>query len=289
MFKNKKQKGFTLIEFLIVIAIVIVLFTAVMASQGGFLVKNYSNNYAEQMIFGLRTAQMRSITNFKNDTWGVYFDDTNNKAVLFKGADYSSRDTSYDITTEFPDVLSFSNISLNGGVDYVVFDKVSGETNQYGSISITDEDGKENIININIGGVVALNEQGGGGDGGGDTEADNLVVDASNVKLWGDYWVYNITMENTGSESVTIDKVKVTWSGASKYTDLWVIFIGRDWVWVGNGDSGETFDIEDTTINAGNTTTLEFVFDYYIDGAQLSFDLIMSDGSIVSTNNILLK
>ena len=159
----KTQKGFTLIELLIVIGIIVVTVSAVFTVQGRFLVDTYLDTNTDQIVQDLRLAQMRSITRFKDSPWGVYFDEdvsgNNDKFVFFNGSNYVSRDSSYDIEADLPNSIEFGNINFNGGTDYIVFDKVTGETSNYGSIELMDTQGGGNInvISINSKGVISNN------------------------------------------------------------------------------------------------------------------------------------
>ena len=160
--KNKNLKrGFTMIELLIVITIVVITFAATFTIQSRFLVDTYIDTNTDQIVQTLRLAQMRSIARFNNSQWGVYFDEdidgNDDKFVLFKGTSYADRDFSFDIETHLPDSLSFSNISLNGGGDDVVFNELTGATPNYGSIQILDNLGNPNTVSINSKGMVELN------------------------------------------------------------------------------------------------------------------------------------
>lgn len=154
--KNYKKNGFTIIELLIVIGLLVIIFSTVFAIQGRFLVNTYLDTNTEQIVQQLRLAQMRSITKFEDSEWGVYF--AEDKFVLFKGADYESRDQSYDIVTNLPSSLILSSFDFNGDTDYIVFDKVSGETQNHGSLQIFDNQEGVNTILINKKGLTGVNE-----------------------------------------------------------------------------------------------------------------------------------
>ena len=174
-----KKKGFTLIELLIVIGIFVIIIATAFTINGGILANTYLDTNTEQIIQTLRLAQMRSITRVNDSQWGVYFDEdiggTNDKFVLFKGTTYATRDASYDIVTELPDIISLSNISLSGGGVDIVFAKLSGDSFTDGSIQISDNLGNSNTISVNAKGLIALNETGGGG--GADTIAPSAIAD----------------------------------------------------------------------------------------------------------------
>ncbi len=155
------KKGFTLVELLIVIGILVIVISSTFIIQGGLLADTYLNTNTEKIIQTLRLAQMRSITRVKDSSWGVYFDEdsggTDDKFVLFQGSDYATRDSSYDIVSELPNIISLSNISLNGAGDDIVFDELTGETSNYGSLQISDNLGNSYTISSNSKGVIEVN------------------------------------------------------------------------------------------------------------------------------------
>ncbi len=174
-----KKKGFTLIELLIVIGVFVIIIATVLNIQGGILADTYLDTNTEQIAQTLRLGQMRSITRVNDSQWGVYFDEdiggTNDQFVLFNGTTYAARDASYDIVTELPNIISLSAISLNGGGDDVVFEKLSGDSFTYGSILISDNLGNSNTIFVNAKGLIAINETGGGGSA--DVTAPDAIAD----------------------------------------------------------------------------------------------------------------
>lgn len=178
MFKMSNNKGFSLIELIVVIAVIGIIAGIGFTVQGRFLVDTYLDTNTDQIAQALRIAQTRAMTGFNDDSWGVYFDDINNKIVLFKGTTYATRDTSFDVETQFPTALSLSSISLNGGGSEIVFDKLTGASSKYGSVQLSNNINESNTISVSATGLIALNESaGGGGGGGGDTTPPSVVSD----------------------------------------------------------------------------------------------------------------
>ncbi len=158
---TSKKKGFTIIELILVITVLVIVVSAVFTLQGGILADTYLDTNSEQIVQNLRLAQMRSIARVNDSQWGVYFDEdaggTGDKFVLFKGTSYATRDSNYDIVTELPDIISLSSISLNGSGADMVFAKLSGDSSTYGSILISDNLGNSNTISINSKGSIDVN------------------------------------------------------------------------------------------------------------------------------------
>ncbi len=150
------KNGFTLFELVVVTAIIIMIATASFTISTGRIISNDLNTKVHEMTYTLKLAQMRSITRYKDDTWGVYFNTGSRSYTLFKGATYAARNTSYDSTITLPSDLSFTSVSLNGGGSEVLFDKLTGKTSRYGTIVVTPTQGSAWTITVNSLGVIDI-------------------------------------------------------------------------------------------------------------------------------------
>jgi prepilin-type N-terminal cleavage/methylation domain-containing protein len=156
---KSNNQGFTLIELLVVIAITAVLFAAAFTAQSRILIDTYLDTKTEEIVQTLRLAQMRSITRFQNSQWGVHFDEigSDDQFILFIGNTYPPADISWNIQTDMPDSLYFSDISFNGGGGDIVFEKLTGQTSDYGSVQINHGLGVTKTIIINAMGQIEVN------------------------------------------------------------------------------------------------------------------------------------
>lgn len=154
MKKIKTKKGFTLIELMMVSTYMIIIVSAVFSFQQGLLQGTNLRTKTNEIIQTLRLNQAKAISSDQDSQWGVYFDTDN--FIAFKGENYATRDPSFDEIIELPNTLSISNISLNGGVSNVTFEKVNGNTDNYGSIQISDNN-RSKSVSINPRGVIEQN------------------------------------------------------------------------------------------------------------------------------------
>ncbi len=181
----KKKRGFTLVELILVITISVVVFAATFVVQNRFLVDTYLDTHTEDVLQTLRLAQMRSITRYKDDTWGVYFNEDpggiNDHFVLFKGASYASRDTDFDVITDLPDAISLSEITFTGGGNDMVFSKLTGETNTFGTLKISDNLDGDHTISVNNLGLIQADAIDGGGEVDETAPSDITDLAASNA------------------------------------------------------------------------------------------------------------
>lgn len=156
----KMKKGFTLIEILVIIGIMVILVALAIPSYRFFQKESDLNNSAEEIINTLRLAQNKTLASEEASKYGVYFDavSTPNQYTLFKGENYASRDSSFDEIHKLSSFLEIYEISLAGGEPEVVFDRISGTTSQFGSISIglKDNPAKTKTIYVENSGRVDL-------------------------------------------------------------------------------------------------------------------------------------
>lgn len=155
----KNTFGVTIIELIVVIAILVILATISVSTLQFFQRESGLNNNTEEVISTLRLAQSKALASEGASQYGVYFDDTTSphQYILFKGIDFTSRDSSFDEIQKLPEVVEFSNINLDGGNE-VVFNRVSGITDQSGNISLRlrTDSSKTRIIYIESSGQVSI-------------------------------------------------------------------------------------------------------------------------------------
>ena len=131
-FRIYPQKGFTLIETVVVISIIVVL------AASGLISFIQSRNVRELASAGqnvlstLRLAQAKSLAGEDNSTWGVRLEP--DRFTLFRGADFLSSTSTQVFALDSR--IEVSNISLNGGGAEIVFEKLNGATVQYGAFEV---------------------------------------------------------------------------------------------------------------------------------------------------------
>ena len=121
----RKQRGFTLVEIIVVGLMMAILLGLVTIS----LVRSQQNvsltSTQEVLVADLRQQQLKSMIGdtegrASSDTYGIHFDA--NKYVLFHGTTYSSSDTSNSV------INLDSNMQFNSPNYNVIFSKLSGST-----------------------------------------------------------------------------------------------------------------------------------------------------------------
>lgn len=100
------MKGFTLIEILLVIAIVLTVGFLSSAYPLQLISQTVVNNSADEMKSVLWKAQAYAMSGRAHSAWGVHYDSF--AMTLFKGDSYNNRNQSFDEITNIDDSVSVS-------------------------------------------------------------------------------------------------------------------------------------------------------------------------------------
>ncbi len=153
--KNKLQKGFTLVELIISIALIAIIVGISFSNLGGHQKKLEVDLEAEKIVAYLRETRNRAIAGQDNSSWGIHFVNVSNGDDyynLFKGLTFS---TSAIVETRFlSKKIQFLIPAINENVD-VVFLKSSGELSSSEKIIIL-----QSIINPEITSTIEINKLG---------------------------------------------------------------------------------------------------------------------------------
>lgn len=133
----QKNKGFTLLELLTVLGILIIITAAAIPAFNSFYRGLDLTNSTKELIQTLILAQNKTLTSEGDSQWGLYFNTSSSthQFILFKGASYATRNTSFDNIHELPKTVEIYEIDLQGGSE-VVFERISGETSHIGDLSL---------------------------------------------------------------------------------------------------------------------------------------------------------
>lgn len=151
-FSLRLEKGFTLLELILVIAIIAILAAATVPLMGNFNQRTQVDAVARQMVSALRFAQQKSVATESDSQFGVYFDDGNNRFIVFRGATYGSfpaEDRIYTYTDAITVTQSFPS-------NEVTFEKGTGNTVDIGSISIANDVGGLFTVTVSGQGKIEL-------------------------------------------------------------------------------------------------------------------------------------
>ncbi len=130
--KTKVSKGFTLIETLISVVLIILVFAIGMPVSVNFYKSFILQSATETAFNSLKKARLDSQIGNLDSGFGVYFDNNNHRFIYFKGQSYASRDQNYDQVYDVPQFISFSGSSEFG------FQKITGKPNTDGEVFMTN-------------------------------------------------------------------------------------------------------------------------------------------------------
>jgi len=133
-----QKRGFIFIELVVVIGILVMLAAIAIPAFRFFQKESDLNNSADQIINALRLAQNKTLASEGDSQWGLYFSATTSphQYTLFQGANYASRQASLDEIHKLPKGVEIYEINLESGGFETVFERVSGITQQFGTIAL---------------------------------------------------------------------------------------------------------------------------------------------------------
>ncbi len=151
--KQNFSAGFTLLEILVAVGILVILLAIAMAAYGNFSRQIDLDVTTQGMLSVLRDARSRTLASEAETNYGVHFE--TDKYVLFPGAVYNasaSANRVYNLSSS-----EIYSINLNGGGSEVVFDRIRGTTDQDGNVGIrlVDNPSRTQTILIDPGGQVS--------------------------------------------------------------------------------------------------------------------------------------
>lgn len=141
------NKGITLIEILVALAILIFIIGLVFVGYRYFERNTELEVSAQKIVSVLKTAQTKALASEDDSPYGVHFEE--NQYVLFKGEIYwvGAEDNKFN---QLSSRLRITEISLNGENSDIIFQKISGQTEQYGVIILSSVSHPESLKTISI-------------------------------------------------------------------------------------------------------------------------------------------
>lgn len=127
------QKGFTLLEILLGLAVAGIMVTIVTLSFGGVNSAQALDKSARLVVSVLDEARSKTLSSADDSRYGVRIEE--GRVILFKGSSYVSTDPENEVN-DLNALVAIRNITLAGGGASVVFDRLTGATLQSGNFEL---------------------------------------------------------------------------------------------------------------------------------------------------------
>ncbi|MDP1706620.1 MAG: LamG domain-containing protein [bacterium] len=145
----KRRSGFTLIELMVVLVIMVVIALGVAFNLGGFNTKQNLELALNSLTAVVRDTQQRSVTQQDGGTWGLHFYNTDSdRYEVFKGINYDAG--TLDKFYVFRHGIGFSNPSTSSTID-VIFNALNGKSVNNQIISLVTSKGEGLVGDVIIG------------------------------------------------------------------------------------------------------------------------------------------
>lgn len=147
------NNGFTMLEALIALAILALLVTIILISLPRLNSRQALEKSVDTVVSVLDDARSRTLASIGGEQYGVYIDTS--RVILFKGASYSSSNPD-NAVVPLNNLVATRSIALNGGGSEVVFERLTGNTGEYGTLEVylLASTTEFRTITINLTGVV---------------------------------------------------------------------------------------------------------------------------------------
>ena len=148
--KIRFAQAFTLLEILIVVAIAGIIALIAFGAFTSFNRTAAVNSAVQIAISALEEARTKTLASQNQSVYGVHFD--TESVTVFVGNTYDPFSPDNRVRT-FPTPVTVTNISLNGGGSDVVFKRLSGVTDQFGSIDLSSASSMVRTVTIDKTGI----------------------------------------------------------------------------------------------------------------------------------------
>ena len=155
MIASIKSRGFTIIEILFAVAVLVLITAIIIVSWSKLNASQALEKSTASVASVLDEARSLTLSAVGDSQYGVNLQES--QLVLFKGDTYLPSDSDNRVT-ELHSAVGIRNISLSGGGVSVVFKRLTGSTDQYGTVELYLRlaTTTKRLINIRATGVIEI-------------------------------------------------------------------------------------------------------------------------------------
>ena len=151
MEKKFLQKGVSVIEILIIIAIISALIAVIALPFGSFRSRQALENTTALAVSVLTEARARTMAGLGDTNYSVLFEA--NQLTLFSGPTYSSSHPDNEVFV-YEQPVTLQSISVSGGGSKITFDRLKGTTSNSGSVILTIPSGDTRSLSVSGSGSI---------------------------------------------------------------------------------------------------------------------------------------
>ncbi len=129
---RENREGFTLLEIMIVIVIMMIVVTFIWSSFSKINKSQIIDKEIREVASMANDARQRTIFSKNDSVYGIHFE--SNKVVLFKGGTYSSSSADNEVKS-LNSLVGISSITLSGGGSDIVFSRLTGASVKSGTVT----------------------------------------------------------------------------------------------------------------------------------------------------------
>jgi prepilin-type N-terminal cleavage/methylation domain-containing protein len=133
---KKYIKGFTLVELMVVIGVIGLMVAITIPTLSKFKEQQSLRNTVDDVVSLLNQARSDTLSSLSSTNYSVYFQ--SDRATYFVGSSYTAGLSTNKVAlfSDVADVPVVDGLTLAGGGSIVTFNRLTGDTSQYGTIKI---------------------------------------------------------------------------------------------------------------------------------------------------------
>jgi prepilin-type N-terminal cleavage/methylation domain-containing protein len=149
------MRGFTLLELLVAIAIAAILFAITVSGFRNLREETNLPLAVDDAVSYLQDARARTLSSEGATVYGVHFE--TGMFVFFIGPTYTAGAPT-NKERDLPPTVTISSYSFSGGGDEVIFKRLTGETDNSGTVTfqLTSDPSHTRTIDINLTGFATI-------------------------------------------------------------------------------------------------------------------------------------
>lgn len=141
------EKGFTFIEIMVVVAIVLLLSAIAIVSLSAMQERLVLNAAVNDLVFHLEESKSRAVAGVQGQPHGIYF--AADYYVQFLGSEYDPNNSANTIHAIDPRLELSADIL--GGEDSIIFSRITGATENSGLITVTVKNNGDQHRSVEVG------------------------------------------------------------------------------------------------------------------------------------------